>query len=440
MLLLSAQACVARRLRSPLANRELQEANPGVNDNADSSTSTSNASPRALTSDYDNWKQAQALKQAAAAGQRTANNPNTTFTLNDWLGRYNQSISTSSATTAGVSPAAIAQLSLEVLVAKGADPPRLLMKCEGDCDHDSECEANLLCFMRAASEEVPGCVGDKFPSRNTIDFCYDPADGSGPTFRSVASPPAASPTSSFSAPTNSPQGFGSAGNQSPGSNTLVSVGSNTQGLGRCEGDCNSDADCSGNLICYFRQGALTSVPGCIGTGTMGQNYCIDALDNPSGFNEDTFRLKLFWRQGYFWQEESFERLWCMQCQSFGCAEGDRIRIYECSASNTEFQFINQNGDETQVQIANTNFCLQADPINVVGEENHYAVVKQCDDSDINQRFKAGVGNFNGIRFEFQPVQLTGCLTQRHHPRSGEEIYTELCETTRADTTNFWNKY
>ena len=31
--------------------------------------------------------------------------------------------------------------------------------CEGDCDNNSECAGDLICFQRSANEVVTGCVG-----------------------------------------------------------------------------------------------------------------------------------------------------------------------------------------------------------------------------------------------------------------------------------------
>ena len=31
--------------------------------------------------------------------------------------------------------------------------------CEGDCDNDSECAGDMICFQRPSNEVVPGCVG-----------------------------------------------------------------------------------------------------------------------------------------------------------------------------------------------------------------------------------------------------------------------------------------
>jgi len=44
-------------------------------------------------------------------------------------------------------------------------------------------------------------------------------------------------------------------------------------LALCEGDCDSDSDCMGNLVCFQRDGDV-SVPGCTGTAVTDHDYCI----------------------------------------------------------------------------------------------------------------------------------------------------------------------
>jgi len=53
-------------------------------------------------------------------------------------------------------------------------------------------------------------------------------------------------------------------------------------VGRCSGDCDSDDDCRGDLVCYERDdGDKSPVPGCTkkeGRGSSGWDYCIDKDD------------------------------------------------------------------------------------------------------------------------------------------------------------------
>ena len=50
-------------------------------------------------------------------------------------------------------------------------------------------------------------------------------------------------------------------------------------LGRCQGDCDNDHHCAGDLVCYQRgmnQGA--DVPGCTGADNSRTDYCVDLCD------------------------------------------------------------------------------------------------------------------------------------------------------------------
>ena len=100
-----------------------------------------------------------------------------------------------------------------------SDPPVKLGECEGDCDKDSHCEDGLMCFQRGTSDRLPGCSPQ--PS-NDHDYCITP--------------------------TIHDKGL------NPGS-----------GLQRCQGDCDSDGDCTGDLVCYQRDDTHAHVPGCAGT-------------------------------------------------------------------------------------------------------------------------------------------------------------------------------
>ena len=89
---------------------------------------------------------------------------------------------------------------------------KFLSECEGDCDVDSDCIGDLICYQRYQTESVPGCEGDGVAKR---DYCaYRPSD------------------------------------------YLLYVG-NDLGVGAyglCEGDCDSDEDCIDDLKCFQRSG------------------------------------------------------------------------------------------------------------------------------------------------------------------------------------------
>ena len=60
------------------------------------------------------------------------------------------------------------------LTSYGGSPPASkfpLQICQGDCDNDSHCEANLICFQRDKYELVPGCIGT---DSSKTDYCIRP--------------------------------------------------------------------------------------------------------------------------------------------------------------------------------------------------------------------------------------------------------------------------
>ena len=107
-----------------------------------------------------------------------------------------------------------------------------LQLCEGDCDNDSDCASGLRCFQRNGLTPVPGCS-----SSGTFDFDY-----------CILVPE----LKDFGRPT-------------PLASQLP--------LQLCEGDCNDDSDCASGLRCFQRNGH-TPVPRCSGSGTFDYDYCI----------------------------------------------------------------------------------------------------------------------------------------------------------------------
>ena len=61
-----------------------------------------------------------------------------------------------------------------------------LPACGGDCDKDSDCAGNLVCFQRNRYDAVPGCTGGRQDS-STTDYCTHPSGG-GPTPKPTMAP------------------------------------------------------------------------------------------------------------------------------------------------------------------------------------------------------------------------------------------------------------
>ena len=65
------------------------------------------------------------------------------------------------------------------LVAIAVTPDRLLQRCEGDCNRDSDCAPGLKCFQRGSANgahaAVPGCASGGSGDRGSWDYCIPPA-------------------------------------------------------------------------------------------------------------------------------------------------------------------------------------------------------------------------------------------------------------------------
>jgi len=59
----------------------------------------------------------------------------------------------------------------------------------------------------------------------------------------------------------------------PSDSYLIYKGNDETNLGRCEGDCDKDTDCATGLYCFKRR-KFAPVPGCEGLGARGKDYCI----------------------------------------------------------------------------------------------------------------------------------------------------------------------
>lgn len=291
-----------------------------------------------------------------------------------------------------------------------------LGECEGDCDKDSDCESGLVCYQRNAGSSVPGCSSGTSIKNSPTDFCAKPSSSGG----------------------------GSGGGSSSGSSTVTYRGNNGSPssafpLKKCEGDCDSDDDCAGNLVCFQRSGSQ-SVPGCSGGSSYKEShdFCVEPSSGGGGgggSSSSSFYLKLYWEQGYYWQEESFERKWCLDCTGSGCDAGDSMIIVDCDKdSPTKLVFVFY-GSEFQIQISGKNLCFEL-------KSDKSIKLASCSSSSSVQRFIGQNGNPSGSgRFEIFPTTRSGyCLTQRHHPRHGETIQAETCSGARESDTSFWNKY
>lgn len=165
-------------------------------------------------------------------------------------------------------------------------------------------------------------------------------------------------------------------------------------------------------------------------------------------NSSAFRLKLYWETGYYWQEEMFERKWCMRCSdNQECGVGEHLFLGDCGNwhRSAYFDFVYFGNNVVQIELILSSsgqdqhkLCLERN----TGDDRQ-VTLHNCNVGNINQHWKASLGSFTGDRFEISQTLFGGveyCLTNHHHPKYGERLELFTCEETRRDTTNFWNVY
>jgi hypothetical protein len=197
----------------------------------------------------------------------------------------------------------------------------------------------------------------------------------------------------------------------------------------------------------------------------------------SSTSSDAFHLRLYWEQGYFWQEKTYETWWCMACASCNpnifkehcdledyCQENMMLAIMNCapnqrkpkakkggqgskeSAKLATFTILKNGssglfgGGGDRIQVFNSNLCLQR-----MGARD--IVLKRCDSSEKDQLFD-GLRSDNQVmelipfpgKLMIDGVETERCLAQHHHPRAGERIYAENCAKARNADHHWWVKY
>lgn len=150
----------------------------------------------------------------------------------------------------------LASLENQLVHMTNSPKPFALKMCQGDCDDDLDCEPGLICYERDKNQNVPGCE----------------KGGTGIGKEDYCAKPVANQLVLRAWP--------------KGGYPISGAEDRSEGLLECEGDCDSDEDCAGDLKCQQRDG-LETVYGCEGVprgenGVSSFDYCYDdSSEQPS---------------------------------------------------------------------------------------------------------------------------------------------------------------
>lgn len=183
--------------------------------------------------------------------------------------------------------------------------------------------------------------------------------------------------------------------------------------------------------------------------------------------DETFRLRLHWQPGYFWQESLEEDWFCAACAvcdpnellggkkncvpQLKCEENMTLSIRRCEPSRTLEKYIARftrmkNGvqvpfdiaadgfDGDQIQAHNTTLCLERMK---AGASYLPMQLRQCDSTADRQKFFGSRSIGQAMELHPFPGDATKCLANHHHPRDNEQIYAEDCALARYGSHRIW---
>ncbi|KAL3939442.1 MAG: hypothetical protein SGBAC_005844, partial [Bacillariaceae sp.] len=169
----------------------------------------------------------------------------------------------------------------------------------------------------------------------------------------------------------------------------------------------------------------------------------------------SFQIRLYWEEGYYWQEDRDEMFYCMECadcdeystgdgddadcrsrgsSSARCREGHLIWVEWCNRRDYQFEIIQHYDSSNQVRVHGTDLCFST-------VRNRYLELRPCQKSDALQLWSPIADT---KRFELRPFDQRNwtrdearCLSQQHHPKSEELVALHSCAEARQDETVYW---
>jgi hypothetical protein len=143
-----------------------------------------------------------------------------------------------------------------------------------------------------------------------------------------------------------------------------------------------------------------------------------------------FHMKMYWEEGFCWQDEWRERRWCLDCNGHDCNLDDIISTQDCAeTSMQEFVWIPQGNADGRgsLKVANKDLCFER-------YSNQEYRLRPCSGKD--RQMYLGF-TYEGP-FELYPLFYPDrCISQHHDPKPDEEIYGVTCVDARRDYTNRW---
>eukprot|EP00584_Thalassiosira_punctigera_P016278 CAMPEP_0172570780 /NCGR_PEP_ID=MMETSP1067-20121228/128820_1 /TAXON_ID=265564 ORGANISM="Thalassiosira punctigera, Strain Tpunct2005C2" /NCGR_SAMPLE_ID=MMETSP1067 /ASSEMBLY_ACC=CAM_ASM_000444 /LENGTH=184 /DNA_ID=CAMNT_0013362953 /DNA_START=45 /DNA_END=596 /DNA_ORIENTATION=- len=137
-----------------------------------------------------------------------------------------------------------------------------------------------------------------------------------------------------------------------------------------------------------------------------------------------FNMRIYWKEGYRWQESSSEKKWCMQCKTNRCLKNSGLKIEQCDRGDWRQHFYFDDGRIRSRR--NKAVCLEREGRSIVLENCNGSRDQVWDELRKDEPFQLRI-----------PGNSEKCASQHHHPRQGEKVYMTSCKRSVFSQSDKW---
>ena len=157
-----------------------------------------------------------------------------------------------------------------------------------------------------------------------------------------------------------------------------------------------------------------------------------------------WHLKLYWQEGYEWQEKLTDLNYCAECDRDDCTKGESLELGKCEYMRPQQKFIStiwEYGENNYMQIHLNDDRSSCFTHSSVRQLVFQTCLLPNDPLFHKQLFWGRPSQTMG--FKVHPVtkwlepNREKCLTNHHHPRESEYLYFDFCWVAERATTDQW---
>jgi hypothetical protein len=158
-----------------------------------------------------------------------------------------------------------------------------------------------------------------------------------------------------------------------------------------------------------------------------------------------FQLKMYWEEGYCWQNEWEDREWCLECEGTSCGQDNHLWLKKCDDDKDEQRFTYKIINATTQAVKISPLDRQDLCWTTIGDKE--MMLKECGDTYKDEVTRLDkqvlIGFAEGGRFQLHPdgfdetnPNVYMCISSHLHPKVSLRVTTECssCFACRGSLT------